>query len=83
MESNFVLEEIDLSRNLFTNAGLAEFCQVVASSNETCRILNLENQTTPISNASEDDVLEAFEQNRVLQDVKLDFESGQGLYSLK
>ncbi len=83
MESNFVLEEIDLSRNLFTNAGLAEFCQVVASSNETCRILNLENQTTPISNASEEDVLEAFEQNRVLQEVKLDFESEEAAGQLR
>lgn len=75
MESNFVLEEIDLSRNLFTNAGLAEFCQVVASSNDTCKILNLENQTTPISNASEEDVLEAFQQNRSMQEVRLDFQS--------
>ena len=75
MESNFVIEEIDLSRNLFTNAGLAEFCQVIASSNDTCRILNLENQTTPISKASEEDVLEAFQQNRAIQEIKLDFQS--------
>ncbi len=82
MESNFVLEEIDLSRNLFTNAGLAEFCQVVASSNDTCRVMNLENQTTPISSASEDDVLEAFEQNRGMQEVKLDFQSEDGAQKL-
>lgn len=75
MESNFVIEEIDLSRNLFTNAGLAEFCQILASSNDTCKILNLENQTTPISKASEEDVLEAFEQNRAMKEVKLDFQS--------
>merc|ERR1712176_308794 len=75
LESNFVIEEIDLSRNLFTNAGLAEFCQIVASSNDTCKILNLENQTTPISKASEEDVLEAFQQNRAMQEVKLDFQS--------
>ena len=83
MESNFVLEEIDLSKNLFTNAGLAEFCQVVASSNDTCRILNLENQTTPISNASEEDVLEAFQQNRVMQEVKLDFQSEEAARQLR
>jgi hypothetical protein len=75
MESNFVIEEIDLSRNLFTNAGLAEFCQSFATSNDTCRVLNLENQTTPISNHSEDDVLRAFQQNKTLIDVKLDFQS--------
>ena len=82
MESNFVLEEIDLSKNLFTNAGLAEFCQVIASSNDTCRILNLENQTTPISNASEEDVLEAFQQNRGMQEVKLDFQSEEAARQL-
>jgi len=82
MEANFVLEEIDLSRNLFTNAGLAEFCQVVASSNDTCKILNLENQTTPISKASEEDVLEAFQQNRGIQEVKLDFQSEEAARQL-
>lgn len=82
MESNFVLEEIDLSRNLFTNAGLAEFCQVLASSNDTCKILNLENQTTPISKASEEDVLEAFQQNRAMQEVKLDFQSEEAARKL-
>ena len=82
MESNFVLEEIDLSRNLFTNAGLADFCQIVASSNDTCKILNLENQTTPISNASEEDVLEAFQQNRSFQEVKLDFQSDEAAQRL-
>lgn len=75
MESNFVIEKIDLSRNLFTNAGLADFCEAVATSNSTCKFLNLENQTTPISNASEYFVLEAFRQNKTLQDVKLDFQS--------
>jgi hypothetical protein len=82
MESNFVLEEIDLSKNLFTNAGLAEFCEVVASSNDTCKILNLENQTTPISKASEEDVLEAFQQNRAMQEVKLDFQSEEAAQQL-
>lgn len=82
MESNFILEEIDLSKNLFTNAGLAEFCQVVASSNDTCKILNLENQTTPISKASEEDVLEAFQQNRGMQEVKLDFQSEEAAQQL-
>jgi hypothetical protein len=75
MESNFVIEEIDLSMNLFTNAGLAEFCQAVACSNDTCTKLNLENQTTPISNASEFFVLEAFRENNALNEVKLDFQS--------
>jgi hypothetical protein len=75
MESNFVIEEIDLSMNLFTNAGLAEFCQALASSNDTCKKLNLENQTTPISNASEFFVLEAFRENTTLLEVKLDFQS--------
>jgi len=82
MESNFVIEEIDLSRNLFTNAGLAEFCQLVASSNDTCKILNLENQTTPISKACEEDVLEAFQQNRTIQEVKLDFQSEEAAVQL-
>jgi len=82
LESNFVIEEIDLSRNLFTNAGLAEFCQIVASSNDTCKILNLENQTTPISKASEEDVLEAFQQNRAIQEVKLDFQSEEAARQL-
>ena len=70
MESNMVLEEIDLSQNCFTNEGLAVFCQALAYSNSTCR-----NQTTPISTASEEDVLEAFEQNMALTDVQLDFQS--------
>jgi hypothetical protein len=75
LESNFVIEEIDLSMNLFTNAGLAEFCQALANSNDTCKKLNLENQTTPISNASEFFVLEAFRENTTLYEVKLDFQS--------
>ncbi|KAG7358582.1 hypothetical protein IV203_015171 [Nitzschia inconspicua] len=83
MESNFVLEEVNLSRNLFTNAGLAEFCQTVATSNSTCKVLNLENQTTPISNASEYFVLEAFQQNKSLQDVKLDFQSDEAAAKLQ
>jgi hypothetical protein len=83
MESNFVIEQIDLSRNLFTNAGLAEFCQAVATSNSTCKVLNLENQTTPISNASEYFVLEAFRQNKTLQNVKLDFQSEDAAQKLQ
>jgi hypothetical protein len=83
LESNFVIEEIDLSRNLFTNAGLADFCEAVATSNSTCKVLNLENQTTPISNASEYFVLEAFQQNQCLQDVKLDFQSDEAAEKLK
>jgi len=75
MESNFILEKIDLSNNLFTNEGLAEFCQIMAMSNETCKVLNIENQTTPISKASEDDLLDAFQQNKAMQHVKLDFQS--------
>jgi hypothetical protein len=83
MESNFVIEHIDLSRNLFTNAGLAEFCEAVATSNTSCKVLNLENQTTPISNASEYYVIEAFCQNRTLQDVKLDFQSEDAAQKLQ
>jgi hypothetical protein len=78
MESNMVLEEIDLSQNCFTSEGLAIFCQALANSNSTCRKVNLANQTTPISTASEEDVLEAFEQNMVLTDVQLDFQSKEG-----
>eukprot|EP00536_Pseudo-nitzschia_multiseries_P013923 jgi/Psemu1/213231/e_gw1.632.28.1 len=75
MESNIVLEVINLSNNLFTNEGLAEFCQIVAVSNDTLKLLNLENQTTPVSKASEDCVLDAFQKNKTLKQVKLDFQS--------
>jgi hypothetical protein len=83
MESNFVVEEIDLSRNLFTNAGLAEFCQSIATSNNTCRRLNLENQTTPISKASEYFVLDSFRENKTFTDVKLDFQSDEAATKLQ
>jgi hypothetical protein len=82
LESNFVLEQIDLSRNCFTNEGLAAFCQAVANSNDTCTKVNLKNQTTPISVASEEDVLEAFRQNTTLTDVELDFQSEEGPQTL-
>ena len=78
LESNLVVEEIDLSQNCFTNEGLAAFCQDLATSNQTVKRLNLKNQTTPISIASEVDVLEAFRQNTTLTDVKLDFLSDDG-----
>jgi hypothetical protein len=61
---------------------LAEFCQIFASSNDTCHRLNLENQTTPISNASEVDVLEAFRHNKSLNDVRLDFQSEEATQQL-
>lgn len=78
LETNFVLEELDLSENLFTSEGLATFCEAVATSNETVKVINLENQTTPISVASEPDVLEAFETNKRLTKVNVDFSSDDG-----
>lgn len=78
METNFVLEELDLSQNLFTSEGLAEFCQSLANSNKTCKKVNLMNQTTPISVASEVDVLDAFGSNKRLTEVKVDFNSEDG-----
>ena len=78
MESNFVVEEIDLSTNCFTNEGLANFCQSVAANNESLKKLNLSNQTTPISAASEEDVLDSFRENKSLIEVKLDFLSEDG-----
>ena len=84
MESNLKIEELDLSRNLFTNdAGLADFCQLLVGTNNSCVTLNLENQTTPISRASEDDVIiEAFEHNTSLIEVKLDFQSEEAATKL-
>jgi hypothetical protein len=78
LETNFVLEELDLSQNLFTSEGLAEFCQALANSNKACKTVNLENQTTPISIASEVDVLEAFSENKRLTKAKVDFNSKDG-----
>ena len=78
MESNFVLKKIDLSKNCFTNEGLAEFCQAIGNFNETCKTLNLKDQTTPISVASQDSVLDAFRKNKSLIKVKLDFQSEDG-----
>ena len=45
-------------------------------------MLNLENQTAPISNASEVDVLDAFRQNKSLNDVRLDFQSEKATQQL-
>ncbi len=78
MEYNFVVEHIDLSQNCFTNEGLANFCQALAVTNESVRHLNLKNQTTPISEASQVDVIEAFEQNTSLTKIELDFISDDG-----
>ncbi|CAJ1934041.1 unnamed protein product [Cylindrotheca closterium] len=78
MERNFILEEIDLSWNLFTSEGLSNFCQSLASSNETCKKIMLNNQTTPISEASEEDVLEAFGENKRIMYAKVDFSSDDG-----
>lgn len=78
MESNFVVEEIDLSQNCFTSEGLANFCQALASTNDSVKSLNLKNQTTPISEASEVDVLSAFDQNTTLTNVQVDFMSDDG-----
>ena len=73
LESNLVVEEINLSTNLFTYDGLANFCQVLAPNNNVVKSLNLTDQTTPIAEGSEADVLEAFELNTSLTDVKIDF----------
>eukprot|EP00980_Cylindrotheca_fusiformis_P029986 scaffold24150_cov132-Cylindrotheca_fusiformis.AAC.1 len=78
LETNFVLEELDLSQNLFTSEGLAEVCQAVGIANKACTSLNLENQTTPISVASEAEVLEAISGNKRLTDVKVNFNSNDG-----
>ena len=78
MESNFVIEKLDLSDNCFTNEGLASFCQSLASSNDTCLQVNLKNQRTSVSTASQEDVLEAFRQSKTLTDVQLDFQSNDG-----
>lgn len=78
MEYNFTIQKIDLSTNCFTNEGIANFCQALAYNNETVTHLNLKNQTTPISEASQVDVLEAFEQNTVLTNIELDFISDNG-----
>ncbi|KAL3933889.1 MAG: hypothetical protein SGBAC_010204 [Bacillariaceae sp.] len=78
MEKNFILEEIDLSLNLFTSEGLSNFCQSVANNNQTCKKLLLANQTTPVSAASEVDVLEAFSGNKRLMYCKVDFNSEDG-----
>jgi hypothetical protein len=66
---------IDLSTNCFTNEGLANFCQSVTTNNEYLKRLNLQNQTTPISIASEEDVLEAFRENKSFLHVQLEFQS--------
>lgn len=78
LESNFVIEQIDLSLNCFTSEGLANFCQSVATNNESLKTLNLKNQTTPISIASEEDVLDAFRESKILTHVQLDFQSEDG-----
>jgi hypothetical protein len=83
METNFVIEEIDLSQNLFTSEGLAEFCQVLGRSNKACKSINLRNQTTPISIASEMDVLDAFNSNKILKEIKVDFNSEEGKQRLE
>eukprot|EP00934_Nitzschia_sp_Nitz4_P000353 Nitzschia sp. Nitz4//scaffold49_size126201//81499//87228//NITZ4_003651-RA/size126201-processed-gene-0.101-mRNA-1//-1//CDS//3329553176//353//frame0 len=83
IESNFVVEEIDLSQNCFTSEGISNFCQSIALSNDSVKSLNLSNQTTAISEASEDDVLGAFDQNMSLTDVKVDFMSDQAPERLK
>lgn len=78
LESNFVVEEIDLSTNCFTNEGLANFCMALATTNDSVKHLNLRNQTTAISEASEVDVLEALEHNTTLTKVEIDFMSEDG-----
>jgi hypothetical protein len=83
MEYNFSIQEIDLSSNCFTNEGISTFCQALANSNETVTHLNLKNQTTPISEASQADVMEAFEQNKTLTHIELDFISEDGPEKLK
>jgi len=83
MEYNFTVKEIDLSSNCFTSEGIAQFCQSLAYNNETVTHLNLKNQTTPISEASQADVIEAFEQNKVLMHVELDFVAESGRTALE
>ena len=78
LESNFVIEKLDFSDNCFTNEGLAEFCQCLSKTNNTCIAVNLKNQRTPISIASQEDVLEAFRENKSLTNVQLDFQSEDG-----
>lgn len=72
------MEDIDLSKNCFTSEGLATFCQALALTNESVKRVNLKNQTTPVSEASQVDVLEALEQNKTLTTIELDFVSDDG-----
>jgi hypothetical protein len=83
LESNFALKHIDLSMNCFTSEGLAEFCKALGSLNVTCVEVNLKDQTTPISVASQEDVLDAFRQNKSLTNVQLDFQSEDGTVLLE
>ena len=75
METNFVLQTLNLSKNHFTNDALIEFCQAVGSSNETLTTIDLSQQMSPIFDNAQDQVLEALEQNRTIQTFRVEFKS--------
>lgn len=57
--------------------GLSELCISLGSENQTLIEVSLEDQTTPISIASQEDVIDAFQQNHTLTQCNVDFQSGE------
>lgn len=74
IETNFTLEEVDLSNNAFTSDGLSEFCQAMAL-NESILKVDLRFQHSPIFSHSEEITVNALEKNHFVKEFQVEFKN--------
>ena len=74
IETNFTLEEIDLSNNAFTSDGMSEFCQAMAL-NESIQKVDLRHQHSPVFSHSEEIVVNAMEKNHFVKEFHIEFKT--------
>ena len=74
IETNFTLEEVDLSNNAFTSDGMSEFCQAMAL-NESIQKVNLKSQHSPVFSHSEEIVVNALQKNHFVKEFFIEFKT--------
>jgi len=76
IESNVVIESINLSCNSFTSDALVEFCQAMAV-NSTVRKVDLREQISPILTTADDEVIPSLHKNRRVEKFRVDVKSSE------
>jgi hypothetical protein len=72
LSTNIALTDLVLSDNHFTNDGLVEFLHSVGSRNDTCQVIDLRRQRSPVFERQQCTVLDALEKNHSLVELYVD-----------